>query len=165
MVRFLTTLAMLMMTAGRAAASDMSIDYFVENYIGKYTDMIADIIFTEVNIFGANVPIIILWILFAGIFFTFYFRFLPIWGFSHSLKLIKDSVKQAEGDGEVSAFQSLATALSGTIGMGSIAGVAIAISIGGPGAAFWILIGAIFGMSLKFAESSAALIYSFNPRK
>lgn len=163
MVRFLTAFIVLILTAGKAAASGVSVDYFVENYIGKYTDIVADIIFTEVNIFGANVPIIILWILFAGIFFTLYFRLLPIWGFTHSLKLIKESIKHSDGEGEVSAFQSLATALSGTIGMGSIAGVAIAISIGGPGAAFWILIGAVFGMSLKFAESSAALIYrTFN---
>lgn len=151
------------MSSERVFASEMNVNYFVENYIGRYTDKIADIIFTEISIFGADVPIIILWILFAGIFFTIYFRLLPIWGFTHSIKLIKESIKESEGDGEVSAFQSLATALSGTIGMGSIAGVAIAISIGGPGAAFWILLGAIFGMSLKFAEASAALIYrTFN---
>lgn len=145
------------------AANAMTVNDFVENYVGKITDAIAAVIFTPISIFGAQVPIIILWILFAGIFFTFYLRGIPIWGFKHSLKVISEAKKDNGGDGEVSAFQALSTALSGTIGMGSIAGVAIAISIGGPGATFWILVGAIFGMSLKFVEASAALIYrTFN---
>lgn len=145
------------------AANAMTVNDFVENYVGKITDAIAAFIFTPISIFGAQVPIIILWILFAGIFFTFYLRGIPIWGFKHSLKVISEAKKDNGGDGEVSAFQALSTALSGTIGMGSIAGVAIAISIGGPGATFWISVGAIFGMSLKFVEASAALIYrTFN---
>lgn len=145
------------------AANAMTVNDFVENYVGRITDAIAAFIFTPISIFGAQVPIIILWILFAGIFFTFYLRGIPIWGFKHSLKVISEAKKDNGGDGEVSAFQALSTALSGTIGMGSIAGVAIAISIGGPGATFWILVGAIFGMSLKFVEASAALIYrTFN---
>ena len=73
--------------------------------------------------------------------------------------LKKPTDKDSDGDGEVSSFQALATALSGTIGMGSIAGAAIAISLGGPGAAFWIFVGAIFGMSLKFVEASLAVKY------
>ena len=145
------------------AANAMTVNDFVENYVGRITDAIAAFIFTPISIFGAQVPIIILWILSAGIFFTFYLRGIPIWGFKHSLKVISGAKKDNGGDGEVSAFQALSTALSGTIGMGSIAGVAIAISIGGPGATFWILVGAIFGMSLKFVEASAALIYrTFN---
>lgn len=145
------------------AANAMTVNDFVENYVGRITDAIAAFIFTPISIFGAQVPIIILWILSAGIFFTFYLRGISIWGFKHSLKVISGAKKDNGGDGEVSAFQALSTALSGTIGMGSIAGVAIAISIGGPGATFWILVGAIFGMSLKFVEASAALIYrTFN---
>lgn len=145
------------------AANAMTVNDFVENYVGRITDAIAAFIFTPISIFGAQVPIIILWILSAGIFFTCYLRGIPIWGFKHSLKVISGAKKDNGGDGEVSAFQALSTALSGTIGMGSIAGVAIAISIGGPGATFWILVGAIFGMSLKFVEASAALIYrTFN---
>lgn len=145
------------------AANAMTVNDFVENYVGRITDAIAAFIFTPISIFGAQVPIIILWILSAGIFFTFYLRGIPIWGFKNSLKVISGAKKDNGGDGEVSAFQALSTALSGTIGMGSIAGVAIAISIGGPGATFWILVGAIFGMSLKFVEASAALIYrTFN---
>jgi AGCS family alanine or glycine:cation symporter len=78
----------------------------------------------------------------------------------------KPSEKTAGGCGEVSSFQALATALSGTIGIGSIAGVAISISIGGPGAAFWIFAGAILGMSIKFVEATLAVKYRrFNEDK
>lgn len=105
-------------------------------------------------------PIIIFWIIIAGIFFTIYLRGIAIWGFKHAIDVLKKPAdKDSEGDGEVSSFQALATALSGTIGMGSIAGAAIAISLGGPGAAFWIFVGAIFGMSLKFVEASLAVKY------
>lgn len=162
MSRLLLLFFVFIMTTGLGAKAS-AVNDFVENYVAKVTDSIADFIFTPVSIFGVEIPIIILWILFAGIIFTLYFKFIPIWGFKHSISLIADSKKHNSGDGEVSSFQALATALSGTIGMGSIAGVAIAISIGGPGAAFWILVGAIFGMSLKFTEASAALIYrTFN---
>lgn len=161
MVRIFSLIVLMLLTSNAANAA--SVGEFVNKYIATATDSIAAVVFTPINIFGAEVPIIILWILFAGIFFTIYLRFLPIWGFTHSIKVILNARKENGGEGEVSAFQALATALSGTIGMGSIAGVAIAISIGGPGAAFWILVGAVFGMSLKFMEASAALIYrTFN---
>ena len=162
MVRIFTRLLMFFCLISQKASA-MTVDEFVENYIGKITDKIADLVFFPIDIFGAKIPIIILWILIAGIFFTIYFKGIAIWGFKHSLNLISQARKNNGGDGEVSSFQALATALSGTIGMGSIAGVAIAISIGGPGAAFWILVGSVFGMSLKFAEASLALIYrTFN---
>lgn len=162
MVKIYTVLAVFFCLITQKASA-MTIDEFVENYIGKFTDGIADLVFFPINICGAKIPIIILWVLVAGIFFTLYFKGIAIWGFKHSLNLISQARKNNGGDGEVSSFQALATALSGTIGMGSIAGVAIAISIGGPGAAFWILVGSVFGMSLKFAEASLALIYrTFN---
>ena len=162
MSRILTLLSMIFCLMGQKASA-ITVDEFVENYVAKFTDKIADLIFFPLNICGAKIPVIILWILIAGILFTVYFRGIAIWGFKHSLNLISQARKHNGGEGEVSSFQALATALSGTIGMGSIAGVAIAISIGGPGAAFWILVGSVFGMSLKFAEASLALIYrTFN---
>jgi len=69
--------------------------------------------------------------------------------------MVAKPAEKSKGDcGDVSSFQALATALSGTIGIGSIAGVAISISIGGPGAAFWIFAGALLGMSIKFVEAT-----------
>jgi len=141
----------------------MNVDVFMDKHIAPVSDAIAKIIFHPLHIFGADVPIIIFWILFAGVFFTFYLRGIAIWGFRHAIDLLAKKPTDKDS-GEVSSFQALMTALSGTIGLGSIAGVAIAISMGGPGAAFWILVGAILGMSLKFVEASLAVKYRrFNP--
>ena len=138
------------------------IDETIDKIFAPVSDFLSGVIFYPIEIFGAKIPITILWILIGGFFFTIFFRFIPIWGFIHSLGLILGFKKDKEinsnnASGEVSSFQALATALSGTLGLGSIAGVAVAISIGGPGATFWIIVGAILGMSLKFAESSLAV--------
>ena len=141
-------------------ASAMNIDAFMDKHIAPISDKIADIIFYPINCFGSKVPVIIFWILIAGIFFTVYFRGICVWGFKHAIDLIKKPAdKSSDGSGDVSSFQALATALSGTIGIGSIAGVAISISIGGPGAAFWIFFGALLGMSIKFIEATLAVKY------
>ncbi len=140
----------------------MTVDEFMDKHIAPFSDAVADIIFYQINFFGTKVPLIIFWILFAGIFFTIYFKGISIWGFKHAIDLIVKPAEKSEkndGCGEVSSLQALATALSGTIGIGSIAGVAISISIGGPGAAFWIFIGAFLGMSIKFVEATLAVKY------
>src|SRR5574344_1063410 len=140
-------------------ASAMNIDKFMDKNIAPISDKIASLIFYPIHFFGTDVPIIIFWILLAGLFFTIYLRVVPIWGFVHAFKVVFSPKKAGDGSGEVSSFQALMTALSGTIGLGSIAGVAIAISMGGPGAAFWVIIGSILGMSLKFVEAALAVKY------
>ncbi|MBR1617726.1 alanine:cation symporter family protein [bacterium] len=142
------------------SANAMNVDEFMDTHIAPFSDYIASIIFFPIKCFGTNVPLIIFWVLFAGIFFTIYFRGICIWGFKHALELVfKPNKEHKKGSGDVSSFQALATALSGTIGIGSIAGVAISISIGGPGAAFWIFLGALLGMSIKFIEATLAVKY------
>lgn len=142
------------------SAQAMNIDAFIDKHIAPVSDAIAKVIFTSVPLPGGKIPAIILWILIAGIFFTIYFKGIAVWGFKHAIdNIIKKPEKGHDGCGEVSSFQALATALSGTIGIGSIAGVAISISIGGPGAAFWIFIGALLGMSIKFVEATLAVKY------
>ena len=157
MRKFIISLVLLLNTIGNANAAN--VDALMDKYVAPVSDTIAKIIFFPINIAGSQVPLIIFWILFAGIFFTFYFRGIAIWGFKHALDQIIKPKKSGNGEGEVSSFQALATALSGTIGIGSIAGVAISISIGGPGAAFWIFFGAILGMSIKFVEATLAVKY------
>ena len=149
----------MLLLSGMQSANAMNIDAFMDKHIAPISDFIAKIIFYPVKICGNDVPIIIFWILFAGIFFTIYFKGIAIWGFKHAVDIIIKPKKDGSGEGEVSSFQALATALSGTIGIGSIAGVAISISIGGPGAAFWIFFGAILGMSIKFVEATLAVKY------
>lgn len=159
MKRFILLISALLVNVQQVFA--MNVDKFMDETLAPITDKIADFIFFPISIFGTHVPIIIFWILIAGLFFTLYLNIIPIWGFKHACELIFKPKKSDDesGSGEVSSFQALMTALSGTIGLGSIAGVAIAISMGGPGAAFWIIIGALLGMSLKFVEAALAVKY------
>ena len=158
MSKFLAVVIAMLLCTTRALA--LNVDAFIDEKVAPITDAIADVIFFQVNLFGTKIPVIILWILFAGIFFTIYFKGICVWGFKHAIDIVAKPVDKAKGDcGDVSSFQALATALSGTIGIGSIAGVAISISIGGPGAAFWIFVGALLGMSIKFVEASLAVKY------
>ena len=158
MTRLLLIMFTMLMSLQSAFA--MNIDEFMDKHIAPVSDFVANIIFFPITVCGNKVPLIIFWILIAGIFFTIYFRGMAIWGFKHAIEVVaKPAGKSADGCGEVSSFQALATALSGTIGIGSIAGVAISISIGGPGAAFWIFTGALLGMSIKFVEATLAVKY------
>lgn len=139
-------------------AAAFNLDAEIEKYVAPLSDKVSSVMFFPVNLFGVQVPVIILWILIAGLFFTFYFRWIGIWGLKHSVDILKKP-KEGEAGGEISPLGALMAALSGTVGLGTIAGVAISISIGGPGAALWIMFGAILGMTLKFAEVSLSLKY------
>jgi len=153
---------LMLLLSGLQSANAMNVDAFMDKHIAPVSDAVANIIFFPISIAGSKVPLIIFWILIAGIFFTIFFKGIAVWGFKHAIDIIAkpaDKNHHAGGAGEVSSFQALATALSGTIGIGSIAGVAISISIGGPGAAFWIFAGALLGMSIKFVEATLAVKY------
>ena len=160
MKKFLFVLMTLFFSIQSAMAS--GVDAFMDKHVAPVSDAVARVIFYPVNICNNEVPLIIFWILIAGIFFTIYYRGISVWGFKHAVDMVAAPGHKHGGNdsnGEVSSFQALATALSGTIGIGSIAGVAISISIGGPGAAFWIFAGALLGMSIKFVEASLAVKY------
>lgn len=158
MKKFMTFLLLFLSTIQSASA--MNVDEFMDTHIAPVADAVARFIFFPITICGSKVPLIIFWVLIAGIFFTIYFRGIAVWGLKHAVdNLVKKPDKSHKSCGEVSSFQALATALSGTIGIGSIAGVAISISIGGPGAAFWIFFGALLGMAIKFVEATLAVKY------
>ncbi|MFO7721980.1 MAG: alanine/glycine:cation symporter family protein [Bacteroidales bacterium] len=106
-----------------------------------------------------HIPIIILWLIFGAVFFTIFMKFVNIRGFGHAIALIRGRYDNPKDDGEVSHFQALATALSGTVGLGNIAGVAVAIAIGGPGATIWMIIAGFLGMSSKFVECTLGVKY------
>lgn len=108
---------------------------------------------------GADVPIVVLWLLFGGVYFTFRMRFINIRAFRHAFGLVMGKFDRKGSPGEVSHFQALTTALSATVGLGNITGVAIAITVGGPGATFWMIMAGFFGMSLKFTECTLGLKY------
>ena len=108
---------------------------------------------------GPGIPLIIALLLAGGIFFTFRFGFINIRLFFHSIAVIRGKYDNPDDHGEITHFQALTSALSATVGLGNIAGVAIAINQGGPGAVFWMWIVAIFGMCSKFSSCTLAQLY------
>ena len=113
--------------------------------------------------FGTGIPTIIFLLVGGAAFFTLYFGFINIRGFGLSLRTVMGKYdgldKKRKDSGEVSHFQALATAVSGTVGNGNIAGVAMAIAIGGPGATFWMILCGLLGMSSKFVECTLGVKY------
>lgn len=95
----------------------------------------------------------------GGLFFTIYSKFVPFKHFTHAIKILGGKYDQKAAPGEISHFQALSTALSGTIGMGNISGVALAIASGGPGALFWMWMSAFLGMSTKYFTCTLAVLY------
>lgn len=108
---------------------------------------------------GSKVPFIIIWLIFGAAFFTFYFKFINIRGFGHAIKLAAGVYDKDGHDGEISHFQAISTACASTVGLGNIAGVAVAISLGGPGATFWLIIAGLLGMTSKFTECTLGVKY------
>ena len=135
------------------------IDETINQVLRPIADAVSQFIFFEIQLFGADVPLIVLWLMAGAIFFTFYFQFLNIRGIRHAFRLLRGDYSDSKDTGELSHFQALATALSGTVGIGNIGGMAIVISLGGPGAVFWLIMAGLLGMSTKFAECVAGVKY------
>lgn len=108
-----------------------------------------------------NIPFIVVWLLLGALFFTLRMGFINIRGFRHALQLARGKYDDPNAPGQVTHFQALATAVSGTVGLGNIAGVAVAISLGGAGATFWMIIAGLLGMSSKFVECTLGVKYRF----
>ncbi|WP_435625346.1 alanine/glycine:cation symporter family protein [Flagellimonas sp.] len=143
-----------------------------------------NLILSEADIFGIGIPLVLIVLILGALFFTLYFGFVNIRHFSTAIQVVrgkydelerevpklKPAVLAVDGDlkgtikdeghlGEVNHFQALATAVSGTVGLGNIALVAVAISIGGPGATFWMVLAGLLGMSTKFVECTLGVKY------
>ena len=145
--------------AGAADQSGSSVDQFIDGLFAPFAEWLSFIVFFEIPIFGVGLPLIVVWLMVGAIFLTVFLRFQPITGLGHSLKVIRGKFTRKTDPGEVSSFQALATELSGTVGLGNIAGVAVAITIGGPGAALWIIIFGLLAMSMKMAEATLGVKY------
>ena len=135
------------------------IDEAINTAVAPVSNAIVSVVFYSVPVLGADLPLIVVWLVVAAAIATVYFNFISFRAFNHAIDLIKGDYSNPKDAGEVSHFQALATALSGTVGLGNIAGVAIAISIGGPGATFWMILAGLMGMSLKFAECTLGVKY------
>lgn len=161
------------------------LDQRINESFQPITDAWSGIVFYTVNLAGVQVPIVVILLVCGALFFTLYFGFVNIRRFGLAIEVVRgkhddiekdtpdvkaknlnvvegdivDTIKDESKHGEVNHFQALATAVSGTVGLGNIAGVAIAIAIGGPGATFWMIICGLLGMSSKFVECTLGVKY------
>jgi AGCS family alanine or glycine:cation symporter len=145
----------LAMTSAPALAQSM--DEKVNAMFSSATGWFVSFIFSPFP--GTSFPWIVAWLVVAATIFTFYFMFIQFRAFPHSIALVKGDYSDPNDAGEVSHFQALATALSGTVGLGNIAGVAVAVGIGGPGATFWMVLAGLMGMASKFTECTLGVKY------
>lgn len=142
-----------------AATFDERVDGFFAPVSGWITDIVFFAVPLDFIDEGVELPLIVVWLVIAGLFFTIYLRGFQFRAFSHAIQLIRGRYDDPRDAGEVTHFQALATAVSGTVGLGNIAGVAVAISLGGPGATFWMIIAGLLGMCTKGVECTLGVKY------
>ncbi|MEU2835396.1 alanine/glycine:cation symporter family protein [Streptomyces lavendulae] len=134
----------------------------IDSVFTPVTESVSGVIFAEVTVFGVTFPWIVAWLVVAGSVFSVYFGAIQLRGFWHALSLVRASSRRdgESGDpGEVTPFRALTAAVSGTVGLGNIAGVAVAVTVGGPGATFWMILCGLLGMAIKFVECTLGVKY------
>ena len=129
----------------------------VDEIFAASTGWFVNLIFA--NLPGTGVPWIVGWLVLGALVFTFYFGFIQVRAFGHAIQIVRGKYSDPRDAGEVSPFQALTAALSGTVGLGNIAGVAVAVSIGGAGATFWMILAGLLGMASKFTECTLGVKY------
>jgi len=140
-------------------AAQAGIDEAINSATAPIATLIGQIVFFKIPVFGAQLPVVVLWLVAGAVFFTFYMGFINLRGFKHAIELVRGDYADPDSHGEVSHFQALATAVSGTVGIGNIGGVAVAVTVGGPGATFWLILAGFLGMSTKFVECTLGVKY------
>ena len=139
-----------------------TVDEAINDAVSPVANFISGIIFYSIRIGDPDdlayieIPLIVVWLIVAAAFFTVCLGFQNIRGFRHALDLVRGKYSNPTDAGEVSHFQALATAVSGTVGLGNIAGAAVAVSLGGPGATFWMILAGFLGTSTKMAPSGSS---------
>jgi AGCS family alanine or glycine:cation symporter len=142
-------------------SQEKGMDQKIDEAFAPISDFFSKVVFFEI----AGYPFVIFLLIGSAAFFTVYFKFPNLKYFSTAINVVRgkyddhDKNDDKSKDGEVSHFQALATAVSGTVGNGNIAGVALAIALGGPGATFWMVVCGLLGMSTKFVECTLGVQY------
>lgn len=131
----------------------------LNNGLGILNGWLGTVLFFDVFPGEAEFPFIVAWLVAGAVFLTIKMGFINFRLLGHSVAVIRGKYSRPDDVGEVTPFQALTTALSATVGLGNIAGVAIAIGIGGPGATFWMILAGLLGMTTKFTEASLAQMY------
>lgn len=174
-------------TMAQPADAPIGLDEKINQAFTPFANTIESIVLYSFPIGDTKIPLIVIILSLGGLFFSFYFGFPSLTKFGLALRVVQgkydeieskdatdthpeetvftvdgdivDTIKDEHHHGEVSHFQALATAVSGTVGLGNIAGVTIAISLGGPGATFWMIVSGLLGMTLKFVECTLGVQY------
>lgn len=143
------------------AASSPGIMGLADRAMGAWNGFIGAFLFYDVMFWDQTVtlPFIVVWLVVGSIFLTIRMGFINIRAFTHAVNVTRGKYTDPSDPGEVSHFSALATALSATVGLGNIAGVAIAVSLGGPGATFWMICAGLIGMTAKFTECTLGQMY------
>ena len=136
-----------------------SVDKAVSGFFEPIAKWLGDIVFYSVPVNGTELPLIVAWLVVAGLVFTGWFGFVQIRKFRLAVNVVRGKYDEKGSAGEVNHFQALTAAVSGTVGLGNIAGVAVAVSIGGPGATFWMILCGLLGMATKFVEVTLGVKY------
>ncbi len=140
----------------------LALEHFFVEYLvrGLNAVIFFDVVFWDApGSAGIEIPLVVLWLVFGATFFTFRFRFVNVRLFRHAIECVRGVYSRPEDRGEITHFQALSAALSATVGLGNIAGVAVAIGLGGPGAVFWMILAGMLGMSSKFIECTLGQRY------
>ena len=138
----------------------MSIDQKINELFEPVSNMVSSIVFFSIPLTETlDVKLILVWLVLVALFFSLYLGFIQFRYFKHAVDLLRGKHDKAGESGQINRFQALATSLSGTVGLGNIAGVAVAVSVGGPGAVFWMVVMGLFSMATKFAEVTLGVKY------
>ena len=141
------------------AAETMETSPTLNDWFGSVNGFLASIFFYDVYPGTPEMPFIVAWLVVGATFLTIRMGFVNLHMFRHAYRIIRGKYRVPGAQGEVTSFQALTTALSATVGLGNIAGVAIAIIIGGPGATFWMIVAGLLGMTSKFTEATLSQMY------
>jgi AGCS family alanine or glycine:cation symporter len=166
------------------AVKNLTIDQKIDNFFKPIADWVGGIIFYPISFGEHQVPLVLIILVLGALFFTIYFKFANFTMIGTAVKVVKgdydeidhhgtdpaegdstpggdvfETIAVEDADGEVSHFQALTAALSATVGLGNIAGVAVAIAVGGPGATFWMILAGFLGMASKFTECTLGVKY------
>ncbi|MBB5905865.1 alanine/glycine:cation symporter family protein [Actinoalloteichus hymeniacidonis] len=135
------------------------IEESINNVFAPIEEFASGLIFGEVTVFGISFPVVVAWLIVAAAIFTAYFGLIQFGKFRLALRIARGQYTRDDEPGEITHFQALSSALSGTVGLGNIAGVGVAMVIGGPGATFWMIIAGLLGMCTKFVECTLGVKY------
>ncbi|MFF5933637.1 alanine/glycine:cation symporter family protein [Streptomyces sp. NPDC012508] len=136
-----------------------SVDEAVSGFFEPIAKWLGEVVFYSVPVGGTELPLIVAWLVVAGLVFTGWFGLVQLRKFKLAVNVVRGKYDEKGSAGEVNHFQALTAAVSGTVGLGNIAGVAVAVSIGGPGATFWMILCGLLGMATKFVEVTLGVKY------